>query len=88
MQEKDTKIFKSIKQKKIFSDKIFIEKYIEKKNKDLSKNWKVNIIKESLNLQINKNANIKKASINSKKINPNDLFFGIKGKNLTEINLQ
>ena len=72
--------FQEYKTKKFFSDKIFIEKYIEKKNKALSKNWKVNIIKESLNLQINKNANIKKASINSKKINPNDLFFGIKGK--------
>ena len=50
------------------------------KNKALSKNWKVNIINEGLNLNINKITNIRDVSINSKKIKANDLFFGIKGR--------
>ena len=72
--------YQEYKTKNFFSDKFFIEKYIKQKNKALSKNWKVNIINEGLNLNINKNTNIRDVSINSKKIKANDLFFGIKGR--------
>ena len=44
--EKDTKIIKNM-QKNIFSDKFEILKAIKKKNKDLSRSIKSNIIKES-----------------------------------------
>ena len=55
-------------------------KYIKKKNKSLSKDWKVNILKEEIKKEIPNSSKINKASINSKKINKNDIFFAIKGK--------
>jgi len=63
-----------------FSDKKTILKFIKKKNKYLSKNWKVNIIKEEIKNKIPLDSKIKEASINSKKIKKNDIFFAIKGK--------
>ena len=66
--------------KKLFSDKKYILKEIKLKNKKLFNNWKANILKEKCNLKsVNKKLKIKKASINSKKIRKNDIFFGIKG---------
>ena len=65
---------------KKFSDKKNILKFIKKKNQNLSKNWKVNILNEQLKNQINFNVKINKASINSKQIRKNDIFFAIKGK--------
>ena len=66
--------------RKIFSDKNYIFKAINKKNKKLFKDWKVNILNEKCNLRkINKNIRINKASINSKNIKKNDIFFAIKG---------
>jgi murE/murF fusion protein len=64
-----------------FSDKDIILKSIKIKNKSLSKDLKINILKEySKNILLPKNLIIKNASINSKKINKNDIFFAIKGK--------
>ena len=53
---------------------------IKIKNKNLSKDFKVNIIKEHSHNKIQKNLSIKNISINSKSIQKNDIFFAIKGK--------
>jgi len=69
------------KSKRFFSDKNIILKSIKIKNKKLSKNIKINILNEESNLSnvlISKKIN--KASINSKEIKKNDVFFAIKGK--------
>jgi len=66
--------------KKIFSDKKYILKAINLKNKKLFNNWKANILHEKCNLSsLNKKLKINKASINSKNIKKNDVFFAIKG---------
>ena len=66
--------------KKIFSDKKYILKEINSKNKKLFNNWKVNILNEKCNLSLkNKKLKINNASINSKNIKKNDIFFAIKG---------
>lgn len=65
-----------------FSDRLEILKNIKLKNKLLSTNLKINILKEISNsLQINSKIKINNASINSKTINKNDIFFAIKGNN-------
>ena len=53
---------------------------IKFKNKYLSKDIKLNIIKEKTNTQLSNNLVIKNASINSKTIKKNDIFFAIKGE--------
>jgi len=68
--------------KNFFSDKEIILKYIKIKNQNLSKNLKLNILREvtgSNNFPLK--IKIKNASINSKEIKKNDIFFAIKGKN-------
>jgi murE/murF fusion protein len=70
------------KHKKLFSDKNEILKNIKIKNKNLSSDIKINILNEiirSNNISIK--TKINKASINSKEIKKNDIFFAIKGKN-------
>ncbi len=67
--------------KKFFSDKSCIEKFIKIKNKSLNKNWKSNIISEITKKKLKKNTNINEASIDSRKVQINNIFFGIKGKN-------
>ena len=68
--------------KKLFSDKIEIQKNIKIKNKTLSNNPKLNILKELSNSNnISSKIKINNASINSKEIKKNDIFFAIKGKN-------
>ena len=57
-----------------FSDKKIILKYIKKKNKYLSKDWKVNILNEQFKKRIPINFKINKASINSKEIRKNDII--------------
>jgi len=74
--------YQEYKTKKFFSDKACMASAIHKKNKKLSKNLKTNIINESLNKKINKNLFINQASINSKYVKKNNIFFGIKGKNI------
>ena len=70
------------KYKIFFSDKNFILKYIKIKNKNLSKNFKLNILKEEAEQdRIYIKSKIGNASINSKEIKKNDIFFAIKGKN-------
>ena len=65
-----------------FSDRLEILKNIKLKNKILSTNLKINILKEISNSpQINSKIKINNASINSKTINKNDIFFAIKGNN-------
>jgi murE/murF fusion protein len=68
--------------KKLFSDQTEILKNISIKNKTLSHNLKLNILKELSNSKnISSNLKINNASINSKKIKKNNVFFAIKGKN-------
>ena len=70
------------KKKNFFSDKDIILKNIRKKNKKLSKDLKINIIKEiSETNNILSKIKINNVSINSKEIKKNDVFFAIKGKN-------
>ena len=67
--------------KKQFSDRKEIVNSIKLKNKFLSSNLKVNILNELSNSTfISPKTIIKKASINSKEIKKNDIFFAIKGK--------
>ncbi len=67
--------------KKFFSDKSCIEKFIKIKNKSLNKNWKSNIVSEITKKKLKKNTNINEASIDSRKVQKNNIFFGIRGKN-------
>ena len=69
------------KKKIYFSDKKIILDCIKLKNTNLSKNLKINIIKELSKIE-NKIPLVKadKARINSKEVNKNDVFFAIKGK--------
>ncbi len=69
------------KKKIFFSDKKIIFDCIKIKNFNLSKNLKINIIKEASKTK-NKILLVKagKARINSKEVNKNDIFFAIKGK--------
>ena len=64
-----------------FSDKKYILKFIKIKNKILSNNWKTNIINNQLNKKKLKPFEANEASLNSKNIKKNNIFFGIKGKN-------
>ncbi len=73
--------YQEYKTKKFFSDKKCIIDAINKRNKKLSKNLRINILNEKLDKKINKNLIINNASINSKIIKPYDIFFGINGKN-------
>ena len=58
-----------------------ILKAISIKNNHLSKYIKTNILKEELDEQIvNKHKTINSVSINSKAVNKNSIFIGIKGK--------
>ncbi len=69
------------KKKIYFSDKKIILDCIKIKNINLSKNLKINIIKEVSKIK-NKIPLIKVATakINSKEVNKNDIFFAIRGK--------
>ena len=69
------------KKKIYFSDKKIILDCIKLKNTNLSKNFKINIIKELSKIK-NKIPLVKadKVRINSKEVNKNDIFFAIKGK--------
>ena len=69
------------KKKIYFSDKKIILDSIKLKNTNLSKNLKINIIKEVSKIK-NKIplTKLDKVRINSKEINKNDIFFAIKGK--------
>ena len=68
--------------KKLFSDQEQILKNIKIKNKTLSDNLKINILKELSNSNnISSKLKINNASINSKEIKKNNVFFAIKGKN-------
>ena len=70
------------KRKLFFSDQEIILKSIKLKNKSLSSDLKLNIIKEESNSKISNKINIKDISINSKTIKKNDVFFAITGKNV------
>ena len=69
------------KKKIFFSDKKIILDEIRNKNLSLSKNLKLNIIKEvSGNKNLPSNLSFKQARINSGEVKKNDIFFAIKGK--------
>ena len=69
--------------KKFFSDKKCILRNVKYKNKNLSKSWKLNIVREKIrDIKFRSNQKINLASINSKEIKKNDIFFGIKGQKL------
>ena len=70
------------KRKYFFSDKEVILKSIKYKNKFLSNDLKLNIIKERSRSKISKTLVINNVSINSKTIKKNDVFFAIKGKRI------
>ena len=70
------------KRKIFFSDKKVILQSIKHKNKSLSKDLKLNIIKENSKSKISNKTIIKNISINSKLVKENDVFFAIKGKRL------
>ena len=68
--------------KKLFSDQQQILKNIKIKNKTLSSNFKLNILKElSDSKNISSKLKINNALINSKEIKKDNIFFAIKGKN-------
>ena len=73
--------------KRYFSDKEQIKKYIKNKNKQLSKNTKINILNDYFGNKIAKNLKINFGSINSKTLKKNEIFFAIKGKKNDEIYL-
>ena len=67
--------------KKLFSDKEQILTSIKIKNKKLSNDLKLNILKELSNSSnVSSQLKIKNASINSKEIKKDSIFFAIKGK--------
>ena len=66
--------------KLFFSDQDVILNSIKLKNNFLSKNLKLNIIKEQSESKISNKILINNISINSKMIKKNDIFFAIKGK--------
>ncbi len=70
------------RKKLFFSDKEIILKSVKIKNKFLSKDLKLNIIKEESKSKISNRIAIKNISINSKIIKKNDIFFAIKGKKI------
>ena len=66
---------------RFFSDREVIKVAIKNKNKDLSNNIKLNIIKEISKSKLSlKKINFNNAVINSRDVNRNDIFFTIKGK--------
>ncbi len=70
------------KRKIIFSDKKTIVDSIRARNKSFSSNLKVNILREFKEAKkVSNLTKLNKASINSKDIKKNDIFFAIKGKN-------
>ena len=74
-----TQIYK--KKIRFFSDKEIIIKSINYKNKELSKDTRINIIKETSKTKLSlKNLRINKVVINSKEVIKDDIFFTIKGK--------
>ena len=68
--------------KLFFSDQEIILKSIKHKNKSLSKDLRLNIIKEESKSKISNKLVLKNISINSKMIKKDDVFFAIKGKRL------
>ena len=73
--------YQEYKKKIFFSDKLEILDAIKRKNLKLSNSLKTNIVRENtINNKINWKFHINSASINSKKINKNCIFFGVKGK--------
>ena len=73
--------YQQYKKRIFFSDKLEILKAISNKNLYLSKSIKTNILSENSNRNIlKKNIKINFASTNSKKINKNSIFVGVKGK--------
>tara|TARA_Y100001970_G_scaffold294019_1_gene445918 strand:- start:16106 stop:18952 length:2847 start_codon:yes stop_codon:yes gene_type:complete len=77
---KGHEVYQEYTSRKYFSDKKCIEKFIARKNKSLNRNWKSNIVSEVTKLNINKNIKINNASIDSRLVKKNNIFFGIKGK--------
>ena len=72
--------YQEYKKKISFSDRNEIFKAINKKNLNLSNSLKINILREKLkNEIITKKNKVNYASINSKKINKNSIFVGVRG---------
>ncbi|AFS46964.1 UDP-N-acetylmuramyl-tripeptide synthetase/UDP-N-acetylmuramoyl-tripeptide--D-alanyl-D-alanine ligase [alpha proteobacterium HIMB5] len=75
----ETQTYKN--KEKFFSDRKIILNSINKKNKNLSQNIKINIISEQSNTKLKLNKlKINKAVINSKEVKKDDIFFTLKGK--------
>ena len=77
---KGHEIIQEYRNKKKFSDEDNIRKSLIIKNRYLSNDWKLNILKEIIkNKKLNRIKNLK-ISTNSKELNRGKVFFGIKGK--------
>ena len=70
---------KNIRVKIFLSDRKEILRSINLKNKKLFRDKRLNILQEKTKL-FSKNLKFNKASINSKELGKNDIFFAIKGK--------
>ena len=73
--------YQHYKTKKYFSDRECIKRHINRKNKYLSRDWKVNVLEEKFGKKLIKNLKINNATINSRNVKKNNIFFGIEGKN-------
>jgi len=74
--------YQEYKRERYFSDRDCIMKSIKEKNKKLNQNWKTNIVEETLGKELKDKVIINKATINSKKVKKNNIFFGIRGKKI------
>ena len=73
--------YQEYKTKKYFSDREVIINSIKNKNKTLSNDWKLNILKETISSEKLYKCKKFNYSTNSKNIKKGDIFFALKGKN-------
>ena len=73
--------YQEYKTKKYFSDREVIINSIKNKNKTLSHDWKLNILKETISSEKLYKCKKFNYSTNSKNIKKGDIFFALKGKN-------
>ena len=75
-------LYQEYRTRKYFSDRECIIKSVNKRNNHLKQSWKTNIVEETLGRKLNNSIKINNASINSREIEKNNIFFGIKGKKI------
>ena len=80
--------YQEYKTKKYFSDREVIINSIKNKNKTLSNDWKLNILKETISSEKLYKCKKFNYSTNSKNIKKGDIFSHLRGKILMGINMQ